>query len=124
MDTMTLQATANTRTKNFYDIWALSRRREFEGPPLQTATESAFKRRGTPLPSERPIALTEVFLEAGPKQRQWASFAEKARLPGADSLPEVLSELGRFLLPPTRAASRGTHFTATWPKGGSWEPKQ
>ena len=105
--------TANTRMKDFYDIWGLSRRREFEGPLLQTAIESAFKRRGTPLPSERPIALTEAFPEEGPKRQQWASFAEKARLSGAAPLPEVLSELGRFLLPPTRAASEGDRFTAT-----------
>jgi hypothetical protein len=110
--------------KDFYDIWSLSKRRAFEGPPLQTAIESAFKRRGTPLPSERPIALTEAFLEAGPKQRQWTSFTEKARLPGADPLPEVLSELGEFLLPPARAAARGDRFTATWPKGGPWDPMQ
>jgi hypothetical protein len=116
--------TANTRMKDFYDIWGLSRRREFEGPLLQTAIESAFKRRGTPLPSERPIALTEAFLEAGPKRQQWTSFAEKARLSGAAPLPEVLSELGRFLLPPARAASEGDRFTATWPKGGPWELKQ
>ncbi len=116
--------TANTRMKDFYDIWALSRRREFEGPPLQTAIESTFERRGTPVPSERPIALTDTFLEAGPRRQQWASFTEKARLSDAPPLPEVLSELGTFLLPPTQAASRGDRFTATWQKGGSWEPKQ
>ena len=116
--------TANTRMKDFYDIWALSRRRAFEGPPLQTAIESTFERRSTPVPSERPIALTMAFLEAGPRRQQWASFTEKARLPGADPLPEVLSELEEFLMPPARATARGARFSATWPKGGPWNPKQ
>ena len=116
--------TANTRMKDFYDIWVLSRRRAFEGPSLQTAIGSAFKRRGTPLPSERPIALTETFLEAGPRRQQWASFTEKARLPGEVPLPEVLSELGEFLVPPTRAAFQERRFSKVWPKGGPWKPKQ
>jgi len=57
--------TANTRMKDFYDIWSISKRREFKGRPLQTAIESTFTRRSTPLPSERPIALTKTFLEGG-----------------------------------------------------------
>jgi hypothetical protein len=75
--------------------------------------ESIFKRQSTPLLTKRPIALTEAFLEAGPKRRQWASFTERERLPGTGSLLEVLSELAAFLMPPTRAASQGDRFTAT-----------
>jgi len=116
--------TANTRMKDFYDLWSLSKRREFEGPPLQTAIESTFKRRSTPVPSERPIALTETFLEAGPRRQQWSSFAEKARLPDLPPLPEVLSELGAFLMPPAQAIAQSTRFSGTWQKGGPWKPKQ
>jgi hypothetical protein len=106
--------------KDFYDIWSLRERRGFEGPPLQTAIESTFNRRSTPVPSERPIALTETFLEAGPKRKQWSSFTEKARLPDLPPLPEVLSGLGTFLMPLAQATARGTRFSATWPEGGPW----
>lgn len=112
--------TANTRMKDFYDIWSLSKRRGFEGPALQTAIANTFERRSTPVPSERPIALTKTFPEAGPKRQQWSSFMEKARLPDLPPLPEFLSELGTFLMPPSQATARDTRFSATWQKGGPW----
>jgi hypothetical protein len=116
--------TANTRMKDFYDIWALSKRRGFAGPPLQTAIANTFERRRTPVPSEPPIAFTKTFLEAGPKRKQWSSFTEKARLPDLPPLPEVLSELEAFLLPPAQAIAQSTRFSGTWRKGGPWKPKQ
>jgi hypothetical protein len=40
----------NTRIKDFYDIWSLSRGMEFEGAILARAIAATFARRATPLP--------------------------------------------------------------------------
>ena len=48
----------NSRMKDFFDIWLLSRSFDFDGPRLCEAIEKTFKRRGTALPEGEPIALT------------------------------------------------------------------
>src|SRR5437667_10093654 len=59
---------ANTRIKDFYDVWLLSQTIEFDGAVLAKAIAVTFKQRSTPLPTEPPIALTEHFGEAADKQ--------------------------------------------------------
>lgn len=42
----------NSRMKDFYDIWLLSRQFDFNGPALAEAIRLTFERRGTALPME------------------------------------------------------------------------
>jgi Nucleotidyl transferase AbiEii toxin, Type IV TA system len=51
----------NSRMKDFFDLWAISRMFPFEGPVLSDALRATFIRRATPLPAETPIALTQAF---------------------------------------------------------------
>src|SRR5690606_2213144 len=61
----------NSRMKDFYDIWLLSRQFDFDGADLAEAVRLTFERRGTALPAKID-AFTELFIEA--KQTQWAAF--------------------------------------------------
>ena len=112
--------TVNTRMKDFYDVWRLSKHQRFEGSRLSAALKATFERRGTPVPDERPEALTEAFLEFGHKQTQWTSFLEKTRLDASPSLADVLADLGDFLLHPAQAVVRGETLSADWVEGGPW----
>ena len=107
--------TANTRIKDFYDIWTLSRTLEFEGATLARAIAATFNRRSTPLPKEAPAALTEEFGEDAGKQALWKAFLRKGRL-DADSktLGEVVTELREFLMPPTIAVTASEPFKKKW----------
>jgi Nucleotidyl transferase AbiEii toxin, Type IV TA system len=49
---------ANSRMKDFYDLWFLSRNFEFEGSTLSAAVRATFERRRTMIPEHSPIALT------------------------------------------------------------------
>lgn len=60
---------ANSRMKDFYDIWMLSERRVFEGDVLAAAIGATFKRRQIGVPVTAPLALTDAF------------FGEKAFVP-------------------------------------------
>jgi Nucleotidyl transferase AbiEii toxin, Type IV TA system len=51
----------NSRMKDFYDIWLLSRRFDFDGAILQKAIVATFQNRKTPISIETPIALTDQF---------------------------------------------------------------
>jgi len=62
---------ANTRMKDFYDVWRISRTVRLEGEDLTEALRATFERRQTPLPQEMPVALTDTFAEVEGKQRQW-----------------------------------------------------
>ena len=58
---------ANTRMKDFHDIWFVARRFEFDGPTLRRAIDGTFARRQTNLPP-LPEALTAAFADDPSKQ--------------------------------------------------------
>jgi predicted nucleotidyltransferase component of viral defense system len=94
---------ANSRMKDFYDMWLLARERKFESDGLALAIAATFARRETGIPVERPASLTNAFAGDPAKQRLWKSFANAigAELP---SLGEVVEELAAFLMPHAEAA--------------------
>jgi len=90
---------ANTRMKDFHDVWFLARRFEFDRTILRQAIEATFARRQTNLaPSPEP--LTDEIANDPTKQAQWAAFLRRNGLTSAPSqFNEVVSELRRFLGP-------------------------
>lgn len=88
----------NTRMKDFYDIWILSRSFTFDDARLPRAIAATFARRGTAVPENLPDALTPAFAADEQKQRQWRAFVEDvAHDPG--DLATVISDLAAFLMP-------------------------
>lgn len=71
---------ANSRMKDFYDVWDLARQFSFEGRTLVDAIKAIFERRRTEIPQEPPIALTVEFAEDPDKRGQWAAFLGRAGL--------------------------------------------
>ncbi|MBI2313795.1 MAG: nucleotidyl transferase AbiEii/AbiGii toxin family protein [Betaproteobacteria bacterium] len=115
----------NSRMKDFYDLWALSRGFEFEGATLAASLAATFTRRRTPLPAEVPLALTADFAGDGSKNAQWIAFIRRSRLEdAAPALAEVAIELREFLVPPLHAAANGTPFETSWPPAGPWIPRE
>jgi hypothetical protein len=62
---------ANSRMKDFYDLLVLARTFSFDGARVRDAIVATFERRGTPLPAETPVALTEEFADDDAKKKQW-----------------------------------------------------
>lgn len=61
---MVTRGALNTRLKDFYDIWLLSRDFEFDGRTLSDAIRRTSEKRGTRIPL-LPVGLTRVFPVAG-----------------------------------------------------------
>ncbi|UWU24237.1 nucleotidyl transferase AbiEii/AbiGii toxin family protein (plasmid) [Rhizobium sp. CB3060] len=102
---MVMLGRANSRMKDFYDIWILSRSFDFNDDRLARAITATFERRDTPIPTEVPDALTDAFAKDEEKQRQWHAFAESvAHEPG--NLTDVIAEIATFLMPHAVAAAR------------------
>lgn len=95
----------NSRMKDFYDIWILSRSFTFDDDRLARAIAATFARRGTDIPTELPDALSPAFAADEQKQRQWRAFVEDVTLdPG--KLKDVLNAVAAFLMPHAASAKR------------------
>jgi hypothetical protein len=115
---------ANTRMKDFYDLWKLSHDFNFEGALLTDAIKATFIRRGTALPSGTPLGLTQGFSRDSQKAKQWQAFLTKSGLDHDHSeLHIVVVQLASFVIPPIQAANAAKPFTLTWPKGGPWSTR-
>jgi Nucleotidyl transferase AbiEii toxin, Type IV TA system len=113
---------ANTRLKDFYDVWQLSRSVSFDGAALQQAVMATFRQRNTPLPTEAPLALTAIFFDGLVKQAQWKAFLRKGRFEDSTILlPDVVHEIAVFILPAVFAAAQNLPFTKTWKPGEEWQ---
>ena len=108
----------NSRMKDFYDIWLLSRQFDFDGAKLAEAIRLTFERRGTALPTEIE-AFTEPFIDA--KQIQWTTFWKRLQ---QDHVPvsfrEVTTAVDGFLAPVVAAISSGKPSPTNWTAPGAW----
>lgn len=116
----------NSRLKDFYDIWFLGQKFEFQGNILCEALKNTFNRRKTSLPTALPFALTSEFAVDKDKQKQWKSFVNKGQLKTEQvSLPEVIAVVREFLMPPSLAAAQGEVFNKIWVPSKYWSaPRQ
>jgi|GEM_PF-2504632 len=69
-EAMTKLGTFNSRMKDFYDIWILSRQFSFDGASLADAISQTFANRQTAV-TAKPVALTPAFSRDNAKQTQW-----------------------------------------------------
>ena len=111
----------NSRLKDFFDIWMMSRHFHFDGAGLVEAIRATFNRRRTVIPSAMPPALTMEFSENSEKIMQWQVFIQRIGLKSNDlQLPLVVANLSVFLQAPMHAAAEAVEFGATWSPGGPW----
>ena len=112
---------ANSRMKDFYDLWVIARDFDFDGANLSDAIRNTFSRRQTPLPEHTPSGLSADFYEDSHKNIQWKAFLKKGMLVTAPPpLVDVCRFLETFLVPPTQAMTRGKTFIYKWEPGGPW----
>ena len=122
---MVVLGMANSRMKDFFDLWVLCRTFSFSGQNLCDAIHATFRRRKTALPTEAPVALTDAFAADAQKQTQWAAFVARSDLSTkAAPLGDVLALLRGFLLPPSKAAADKANFNRSWAPQGPWQPNQ
>lgn len=108
----------NSRIRDFYDIWSMSRQLEFHAGTMRHALENTFSHRDTVM-APNPIAFQEAFAED--KQIQWTGFCRKSRIESAPkSLSEMISEIAIFLTPVAKAIVDQRTFDSIWKPGGPW----
>lgn len=111
---------ANSRMKDFYDIWLLARQFDFEGAVLSESISKTFAHRGTSVLST-PMCLSSSFSRDAAKQAQWRAFRRKSRLQEApEQLEDLVDAIEPFLGPITRELAAGSSFAGAWKAPGPW----
>ena len=110
----------NSRMKDFFDIWYLSRQFSFEGSTLATAIMETFSRRGTVL-SPEVAPLNAAFGEDAKKAAQWRAFRKRSHLETApESFEELMNAVAAFLKPVAVEISTRGRFDGRWNATGPW----
>lgn len=122
---MVLLGMANSRMKDYFDIWMLSRNFTIEGVVLREAIRQTFAKRQTALPNTEPIGLSDEFASNESKRHQWQGFVRRQRK--KDSLPdltEVVAAIRNFLMPIVTSIVDATPPpTSTWSPAQGWRQK-
>ena len=114
----------NSRMKDFYDIWLLSRRFDFDGSELATALKNTFHNRGTEI-KVAPVALKVEFTASDENQKKWSAFLRRSNLNGAPvTLEKIREPLCQFLLPVASAIKKDEYFNQLWSAPGPWKDKE
>ncbi len=108
----------NSRMKDFYDIWLLSRQFDFDGIELTEAIRLTLEHRGSDIP-EVVTAFTTDFINI--KQGQWTAFHKRL---GQKHVPadfaEVVAGVEAFLDPIASALMNGVQMPGAWFAPGPW----
>lgn len=96
LEAMVSLGETNTRMKDFFDLWFLSRHTDFDGAILSEAIRVTFMRRHTQLPVGIPLPLSDTFAEAN--STQWRSFLNKNSM-AQTPFAQVIGELREFIVP-------------------------
>jgi len=108
----------NSRMKDFYDIWLLSRQFEFDGADLAEAIRLTFENRETEIPVVI-TAFTDDFINI--KRGQWAAFHKRL---GQEYVPadftEVVACVEAFLQPTASALLEDKQFSLQWSISDFW----
>jgi len=82
---------ANSRKKDFYDLWALAHEFDLDNAVVTEAIQATFKRRQTPIPTTLPLALSEEFTADPTKLAQWTGFLTRSGLAADLELADVVA---------------------------------
>lgn len=96
--TIVKRGLANSRMKDYYDLWKLSEDVVVDVEQLKSAITRTFERRETELPQTPPLGLSEEFANDSQKIVQWAAFLRKNRLDAGEyNFKDIVSLIRSFL---------------------------
>jgi predicted nucleotidyltransferase component of viral defense system len=110
---------ANSRMKDFYDVWICSRHLDFSEGTLLQAIDATFRNRATPFPTGEVEALTTAFVDG--HRVQWNAFVRKVgESELLDAFGRIVDDLKIFATPVFRSLARGERFAQKWKAGQGW----
>jgi hypothetical protein len=111
---------ANSRMKDFFDIWTFATTQHFEMACLSQSIRKTFERRRTGLPEIPPVALTDEFLRDTAKKTQWTAFCKRLGSRDTPVLDAIGPVLVSFLMPAVEQARQQGPDALIWQPPGPW----
>jgi hypothetical protein len=108
----------NSRMKDFYDIWRMSRQFDFQGETLREAIQRTFNNRGTEFVVFEE--LVQELLESEDIKTQWLAFRRKVPVEAPDSFADVLESISELLTPVFATIIAGQALAKHWKALGPW----
>ena len=112
----------NSRMKDFYDVWIMTRQFDFEGKALIQAVQKTFKKRKTSLPESMPFFPSQIYDKASTNNARWKAFLLTEQLEHAPAeLADAAKSIEKFLQAPLEALRSASAFSKTWHAPGQWK---
>ncbi len=110
----------SSRMKDYYDIYYLANKFDFDGATLAEALKKTFENRGHSFTIEQ-FEQVMGFDNDGAMQKKWKAFTHKIDTK-TDDFSKVIETINLFLAEPFKAAAENTKFTAKWSaKDSEWK---
>ena len=115
---------ANSRMKDFYDLWVLASDFQFSGQTISSAILNTFNRRKTLFPKGTPKAFQLSFIQDPLKQTQWQAFVRKSSFVKVEKdFGKTIDFVSSFLMSPIESIRQMKSFKMNWSAGGQWLDK-
>ena len=109
----------SSRMKDYYDIYYLANKFDFDGGTLTKALKKTFENRGHAFTIEQ-FEQVMAFAENDAMQKKWKAFCRKIDTK-TDDFNTVLKTIKEFLIEPFIAAVENIDFTESWSaSSGKW----
>jgi predicted nucleotidyltransferase component of viral defense system len=102
----------SSRMKDYYDIYYLANKFDFDGETLTKALKKTFENRGHAFTTEQ-FEQVMAFAENDAMQKKWKAFCRKIDTK-TDDFNTVLKTIQTFLTKPFVAAIEGNALTGNW----------
>ena len=113
----------SSRMKDYYDIYYLASKFDFDGGTLTKALKKTFENRGHAFTIEQ-FEQVMAFAENDAMQKKWKTFCRKIDTK-TDDFNTVLKSIKKFLTEPFTAAVENNEFEEKWTAINSeWQQKE
>ncbi|HRV33682.1 MAG TPA: nucleotidyl transferase AbiEii/AbiGii toxin family protein [Anaerovoracaceae bacterium] len=102
----------NSRFKDYYDIYVLAHRHNFDGAELADALKETFENRHTSM--DDIVAFEDGFADDPLRQSRWQSFVKKKKAMLPVTMEETIESIQVFLLPVVESIRAGKDFQKDW----------
>ena len=110
---------ANSRMKDFYDVYRLSKEFHYDGTRLKDTIQLTFIRRKTEIPHKPPLAFTEEFSGDPQKRTQWNAFIKKNSLEFID-FTQVVERIAVYMNPIFITIGESKDYLLKWQPEKGW----
>jgi hypothetical protein len=119
LQAMVALGSANSRMKDFYDVWVCSNHLDFDSDALLNAIDATFSNRATPILADDIEAFSTAFVEW--HRAPWNAFVKKiGEKELIDEFGRIVDDVRTFAVPALRSLANGERLTKQWKAGRGW----